>query len=308
VTEPHCHQKAKVSAPDLIMSKTPKRPSQRDDLRQQDGGAGAQRPKSTTPKPRGSPKRKSETVQDFVSTEIHTGVIETSDESAGPSLPPVHDNASANVHGLMAAGKQIGEDQNGKHGEAKDGAKQPAQAATVVEAPAPEEPIQGTTSDPSQSSELVRIRADQKQEPTLHHPAVHDRPLASNGDRKSWSRTGRAHTVQQAVRVWSPHPREASIRVKGASGGVKVWAQERSALRAHQSDETRGSANPLYILAAITLGIPALLLIPLVGLNPGVQDSTFVTVLSFLVLSAFVTAVVFEIKRLVDQPSDQKNH
>jgi hypothetical protein len=72
--------------------------------------------------------------------------------------------------------------------------------------------------------------------------------------------------------------------------------------------QAQGAANPISILAAITLGIPALLLIPLVGMNPGVQDGTFVTVLSFLVLSAFLTAAVFEIKRLVDQPSDQNHH
>jgi hypothetical protein len=72
--------------------------------------------------------------------------------------------------------------------------------------------------------------------------------------------------------------------------------------------EAQGAANPVSILAAITFGIPALLLIPLVGMNPGVQDGTFVTVLSFLVLSAFLTAAVFEIKRLVDQPSDQNHH
>jgi hypothetical protein len=51
-----------------------------------------------------------------------------------------------------------------------------------------------------------------------------------------------------------------------------------------------------------------LLLIPLVGLNPGVQDGTFTTVVTFLVVSAFVTAVVFEIKRLADQPSDEGYH
>lgn len=89
---------------------------------------------------------------------------------------------------------------------------------------------------------------------------------------------------------------------------MKVWAQERSTLRAYESFEVQGSANPTPILAAITLGIPALLLIPLVGMNPGIQEGTFVTVLSFLVLSAFVTAVVFEIKRLVDQPSEENDH
>jgi hypothetical protein len=72
--------------------------------------------------------------------------------------------------------------------------------------------------------------------------------------------------------------------------------------------EAQGAANPVSILAAITFGIPALLLIPLVGINPGVQDGTFVTVLSFLVLSAFLTAAVFEIKRLADQPSQENGH
>jgi hypothetical protein len=43
-------------------------------------------------------------------------------------------------------------------------------------------------------------------------------------------------------------------------------------------------------------------------MNPGVQDGTFVTVLSFLVLSAFLTAAVFEIKRLADQPSQENGH
>ncbi|MPR29275.1 hypothetical protein FS320_30285 [Microvirga tunisiensis] len=74
------------------------------------------------------------------------------------------------------------------------------------------------------------------------------------------------------------------------------------------SQPTKEPANPIYILAAITLGIPALLLIPLIGMNPGVQEGTFATVLGFLLLSAFVTAVVFEIKRLADQPSDADHH
>ncbi len=107
------------------------------------------------------------------------------------------------------------------------------------------------------------------------------------------------------IGVLSPSLRTVADHVRNASGRVKVWAQERSTDAAQKSDEAQGSANPIYILAAITLGILALLLIPLVGMNPGVQDGMFVTVLSFLVLSAFVTATVFEVKRLVDQPSDE---
>jgi hypothetical protein len=89
---------------------------------------------------------------------------------------------------------------------------------------------------------------------------------------------------------------------------VRVWTRERAARSAHENHEAHGSASPIYILAAITLGIPALLLIPLIGMNPGVKEGTFTTVLGFLLLSAFVTAVVFEIKRLVDQPSDPNHH
>lgn len=71
-----------------------------------------------------------------------------------------------------------------------------------------------------------------------------------------------------------------------------------------RSHEARDSINPVYILAAIGLGIPALLLIPLIGTNPGVQDGTLTIVATFIIISAFVSAAVFEIKRLADQPSD----
>src|SRR5829696_4274347 len=111
-----------------------------------------------------------------------------------------------------------------------------------------------------------------------------------------------------AMGVWTLRLQEASVRVRGASGRVKVWAQERSARRAHEAPTSEEPTNPLYILAAITLGIPALLLIPLVGMNPGVQNGTFTTLVTFLVVSAFVTAVVFEIKRLADQPSVEGHH
>jgi len=64
------------------------------------------------------------------------------------------------------------------------------------------------------------------------------------------------------------------------------------------------SINPLYILAAITLGIPVVALILLIATNPGVQEGTLSTLAMFLVLSAFAVAALFEIKRLADQPSD----
>ena len=99
-----------------------------------------------------------------------------------------------------------------------------------------------------------------------------------------------------SITVWTPH-------LRGASSRVKVWTRAIAKPKAHRSEP----ANPIYLLATITLGIPALLMIPLIGMNPGVQDGTFAQVLTFLVVSAFVIAVVFEIKRLADQPSDA-NH
>ena len=100
----------------------------------------------------------------------------------------------------------------------------------------------------------------------------------------------------------------ASDRVKGISGRIKAWTQEQLTRRSQRVLMSEKEANPLYIVAAITLGIPALLLVPLVGMNPGVQDGTFTTVVTFLVVSAFVTALVFEIKRLADHPSDEGHY
>jgi len=101
-----------------------------------------------------------------------------------------------------------------------------------------------------------------------------------------------------AIEAWSP-------RLHAVSGRVKVWTRERRLQGTRKPEEP---TNPIYILAAITLGIPALLMIPLIGMNPGVLDGSFGRILTILVVSAFVTAAVFEIKRLADQPSDADRH
>jgi hypothetical protein len=104
-----------------------------------------------------------------------------------------------------------------------------------------------------------------------------------------------------AIEVWTP-------RLRAASGRVKVWTREISMRRGQRAQRSEESANPIYLLAAITLGIPALLMILLIGMNPGVQDGSFVSILTLLVGSAFVIAAVFEIKRLADQPSKTDHH
>jgi hypothetical protein len=88
---------------------------------------------------------------------------------------------------------------------------------------------------------------------------------------------------------------------------VAVWTRETATRRAKRADTSK-LANPIYLLAAITLGIPALLAIPLIGMNPGIQEGAFANIVAFFVVGTFVIAAMFEIKRLADQPSDEGHH
>ncbi len=106
--------------------------------------------------------------------------------------------------------------------------------------------------------------------------------------------------------VWTPRLQAASDRVRDASRRVAVWTRETAARRAERAD-TSEPANPIY-LAAITLGIPALLTIPLIGMNPGIQEGAFSPIMVFFAVAAFAVAAIFEIKRLADEPSDSGHH
>jgi hypothetical protein len=291
-----------------MMSKAPKRPSQRDDLRLQNHEAAAQQPKSSAHKPRATSKRKTHAVLDSVSVEVCNGVMEGPDGDTISSLPPAQVGTLVRDGSLVAEGDQTRPDRLSPHSRIRDEVEQPVQTVVLADNLAPTEPNQGVASDLPGPSEGVEVRADQKQGITRHKPTAHNVKSDSYESDKSSSRIAPESAVQRAIRVWSPRLQTASDHVRSASGRVRVWTRERAVRRAHENHEAQGSANPIYILAAITLGIPALLLIPLIGMNPGVQEGTFTTVLGFLLLSAFVTAVVFEIKRLVDQPSDANHH
>ncbi len=99
-----------------------------------------------------------------------------------------------------------------------------------------------------------------------------------------------------AIEVWTP-------RLRAASGRVKVWTREISTRRAQGAQRPEEPSNPIYLLAVITLGIPALLMILLIGMNPGVQDGSFISILTLLVGLAFIIAAVFEVKRLARGPA-----
>jgi hypothetical protein len=187
-----------------------------------------------------------------LSTEMLSGVMESAEENTVSSDPPPQDAALAGTRSLTVEGIQSGEDRQGPHSGSRDKAKQQVQTVAFADSLASKKLDQSLASSLPQPSEAVEMRADQKQEPTQHHPMVHE--------------------VEP------------------------------------ESHEDRGSISPVYILAAITLGIPALLLVLLVGMNPGVQEGTLTIIVTFLVVSAFVTAAVFEIKRLADQSPDDNHH
>lgn len=290
------------------VSKAPKDPSQRDDLNRRKDGADAPRSRSSPRKPRTTSKRKAESILDPVSAVISSGVMEGPEGDVHSRHQPAQDDALASARSLAAEAKRKGEDQQASPSTIRREAKQQKQMVPSADGLASAEPNQDVANSPRQPSERVAMRANQMQELTQHHPVTRDLRSDSREGRKNSSHVAPDRTVQRAIRVWSPRFRAASERLKGASGRVKVWAQERSSRRAHRSERAEKSANPIYILAAITLGIPSLLLIPLVGMNPGVQEGTFTTVMTFLVVSAFVAAAVFEIKRLADQSSDEEHH
>ena len=275
------------------MSKAPKRPSQRDDLRQQGDAAGAQPPKSSTRKLRGAPKRDADTVLDSLTAEIPSKAMEGPEGNPIPSLPSERGDPLLRDGSLGAEGNQNESNQQSPHSRVRDEVEQTAQTAALEDDFVPTESNKGVASDLPRPSEGAEMRAHQRHGSIQHHPTVHDLQSDSLGNGKSSSRIA---------------PQATSDRVRNASGQVTDLTQEGAARGAQTSRQTNEPPNPIYILAAITLGIPALLSIPLIGLNPGVQEGTFTTVLGFLLLSAFVTAVVFEIKRLVDHPSDADHH
>ena len=74
--------------------------------------------------------------------------------------------------------------------------------------------------------------------------------------------------------------------------------------QAHNSHSFNKPSNSIYFMTAITIGIPALALIALIETNSAIEKGMLGTVTMFLVFSALIVGLIFEIKRLADQPSD----
>jgi Na+/H+ antiporter NhaC len=122
--------------------------------------------------------------------------------------------------------------------------------------------------------------------------------------------TGRLETIllfqHQRISTMKPFPPQTSTpRLRTLSHRVKVWTREfstRPAAKRHVP------TNPIYLIVAITLGIPALLAIPLIGKKPAIQPGAFTNVIAALVITAFVIAAIFEIKQLAEEAPDEDRH
>ncbi|MBJ6127540.1 hypothetical protein [Microvirga splendida] len=289
------------------MSKSPKRPSQRDEPRRQNVEAGVQRPKPSTGKGQAASK-KANTALDSSGAGMPDEGLERPKGKNSSGLPHVQSDTLALDSNLATEGNRNTPDRQGAYRKIRDEVEQLVQTGALADHLAPTESHPGSVSDPPHPSEWVEMQPAQELESTESLPMAPNLKGESREKGKRTFHNSLEGTVQQAITVWNPSLKAASERVRGASGRVKVWAQEKSEHRVNRGDKAEQLANPVYLLGAITLGIPALLLIPLVGMNPGVQEGTFMTVVTFLAVSAFVTAAVFEIKRLADQSSDDEYH
>ncbi|WP_134495704.1 hypothetical protein [Microvirga pakistanensis] len=108
----------------------------------------------------------------------------------------------------------------------------------------------------------------------------------------------------RTIEEWVTYIQTAPRRLRNATAQVKVREQGIDRYPAQTTHASDVPASPILILGAITLGLPALALILVVGMNSGVREGSLLTILTFLVISAFVIAAIFEIKRLADQSAD----
>ncbi|MEZ0167510.1 hypothetical protein [Microvirga sp. TS319] len=224
------------------------------------------------------------------------------------TLLSAQEDTDAKARNLTAEGDQMREGQQDPGREIRDEPNQHTQGSMSAKA------IDREDANQTGESNLLRFalgaehEADQIQVPADHRAIIPEVRQESHESAENRACPGLGNEAPRVEGVETSPFRAAPDLDGSASGHVKVWSQDTATHHRQQAGGFGEPANPIYILAAITLGLPALALIALVGMNPGVQDGTFMTLLTFLVISAFVIAAVFEIKRLADQRSNVDDH
>lgn len=284
------------------MTKAPKRPSQRNGLKQQDDEGGAPRSsRAPARKPQSAPKRQAATTLETFSAEISSNAVVDPEGNMPASILPAQDDNRAKARNLIPEGAQKGEGQQGPNIEIRGEIEQQAQAVASVKT------INREDANQPRPTLGLEDKADQLQVPSEQLVALEVRSESREGA-KNPARVGPDGETQRVKGAGAQHLEAASEPVGLTSGRVKVWSRDTTAHRAQQAEESGEPTNPIYVLAAITLGIPALALIALVGMNPSVEGGTLMTFAKFLVISAVLVAAVFEIKRLADHPTDADHY
>jgi hypothetical protein len=107
------------------MSKAPKRPSQRDDLRRWDDEGGAPRSRHPSHEPHLAPAHEAEPALYYFNIRTPREVIEYPEGDMYPSLQVARDDALAKARDMIAEGDQKGEDRHDWTLEIMDRANQP---------------------------------------------------------------------------------------------------------------------------------------------------------------------------------------
>jgi hypothetical protein len=106
------------------MSKAPKRPSQRDDLRRWDNEGGAPRSGHSPHEPHLAPKHETEPALYYFNIRTPSGLIEDPEGETYPSLQIARKDALAKARAMITEGDQKGEDRHDWHFEIRDRANQ----------------------------------------------------------------------------------------------------------------------------------------------------------------------------------------
>ncbi|WP_099508350.1 DUF6894 family protein [Microvirga ossetica] len=106
------------------MSKAPKRPGQRDDLRRWDDEGGAPRSGHPSHEPHPGPTQATQPALHYFNIGTRSGVIEDSEGETHPGLQAARADALAKARDMIAKGDQKGEDRHDWSFEIRDRANQ----------------------------------------------------------------------------------------------------------------------------------------------------------------------------------------
>jgi hypothetical protein len=106
------------------MSKAPKRPSQRDDLKRWDNEGGAPRAGHPSHEPHHAPKHEVEPALYYFNIRTPSGVIEDPEGDTYPSLQAARDDALVKARAMITEGDQTGENRHDWRFEIMDRANQ----------------------------------------------------------------------------------------------------------------------------------------------------------------------------------------